>query len=102
MNQQKKPRRFSKFRLLLSAFFGIWISIAIGLGVHNELIRIGDSSVEIISILAGAGSLILTIPGVWFVLGWMVLIIQFIWDFFLDRITEISDAVKGKKETRSS
>ena len=53
-------------------------------------------------VLIGAGSSILTIPGVWFALGLMIFIIRFIWDFFLARITEISDAVKGKKETRSN
>ena len=78
------------------------------------------SGLYIKSVLAGAGSLILTIPGVWFVLGWMILIlgwvifinqflwrwimmiIRSIWDFFLDRIAELSNAIRGKKETRSS
>jgi len=78
------------------------------------------SDLYIKSTLAGAGSLILTIPGVWFVLGWMILIlgwvifiirflwrwimmiIRSIWDFFLDRISELSNAIRGKKETRSS
>lgn len=55
------------------------------------------SDLYIKSILIGAGSVLLTIPGVWFVLGWMMIIIQFIWNFFLDRIAELSNAIKGKQ-----
>ena len=86
MKQQKQTRDISKFRLFLTLIIGIFISLNIGDGQGT---------------LIGTGSLILTIPGVWFGLGWLVLIIQYIWEFILDRITEIANAVNKGKQVKA-